>query len=127
MVWMNPAYHIHVRPLVAPAFCAASLTTLRFSRLQPTFNSITLFAVSESSWHFVSPVASITPEHIKRLAFSGWWTTQNIRQAKRIEAQKNDDKRFGKFATVVDGRSGRSIPHPESYERLDGLWPKLLQ
>ena len=46
MVWMNPAYHIH-----------------------PSFNSLTLFSVSDSSWHFVSPVAPITPDHIRRLAF----------------------------------------------------------
>lgn len=47
MVWMNPAYHIH-----------------------PSFNSLTMFAISESSWHFVSPVASITPEHIRVRYFS---------------------------------------------------------
>lgn len=42
MVWMNPAFHIH-----------------------PSFNSITMFPVSKSSWHFVSPVAEITPDHVK--------------------------------------------------------------
>ena len=103
MVWMNPAYHIH-----------------------PCFNAMTLFAVSESSWHFVSPVAGITPDSIKRLAFSGWWTTTNIKQANSIEAQKNDQLRFTTFATVIDGNSGRSIPHLEAYEKMDGLWPRLV-
>ena len=42
LIFMNPTYHFH-----------------------PSFNSMTLFPVSESSWHFVSPVAGITPEHIK--------------------------------------------------------------
>ena len=42
LIFMNPTYHFH-----------------------PSFNCITLFPVSESSWHFVSPVAGITPEHIK--------------------------------------------------------------
>jgi hypothetical protein len=103
MIWMNPSYHIH-----------------------PSFNSMTFFAVSESSWHFVSPVASICPPHVKRLAFSGWWTSTNIRQADAIESKKNDELRFSTFATVIEGKTGRSIPHLEAYEKLEGLWPKLL-
>jgi hypothetical protein len=102
MVWMNPAYHFH-----------------------PSFNSMTFFAVSESSWHFVSPVASTCPPTMKRLAFSGWWTSVNLRQADAIESKKNDQLRFSTFATVVEGQTGRSIPHLEAYEKLEGLWPKL--
>jgi len=63
----------------------------------------------------------------QRLAFSGWWMSNNIKQADRIEAKKNDDLRFSTFATTLDGRTGRIIPHIEAYEKLDGLWPKLLK
>jgi hypothetical protein len=104
MVWMNPAYHIH-----------------------PSWNAMTFFAVSESSWHFVSPVAAICPSAVKRLAFSGWWTSTNIRQADAIESKKNDQLRFSTFTTVIDGKTGRPIPHLEAYEKLEGLWPKLLR
>jgi len=103
MVWMNPSYHFH-----------------------PSFNSMTFFAVSKSSWHFVSPVAAITPDHIKRLAFSGWWTSTNIRQADQIEEKANDDLRQSTFATVLDGKTSRLIPHMKAYEALEGLWPELV-
>lgn len=104
LIFMNPAYHFH-----------------------PSFNCLTLFPVSESSWHFVSPVARITPDRIKRLAFSGWWTSTNIQQANAIEARKNDNLRFSTFATVVDGINGESIPHLQAYEKLKGLWPGLIR
>jgi len=104
MVWMNPAYVFH-----------------------PSFNSLTIFSVSESSWHYVSPVAAITPSNIRRLAFSGWWVSSNIHEAEEIEAKMNNDEQLESFATVVDGTSGNLIPHREAYGKIYGLWPNYAE
>lgn len=104
MVWMNPSYTVH-----------------------PAFNCMTLFSISQSSWHFVSPVAQITPVKYKRLAFNGWWTSINRREADEIEAKKNDELRFSTFGTVIDGESGALIPHLQAYEKLDGLWVNYVK
>ena len=39
---------------------------------------MTIFPVSQDSWHFVSPVAKHCPEDQKRLALSGWWMSENM-------------------------------------------------
>jgi Rps23 Pro-64 3,4-dihydroxylase Tpa1-like proline 4-hydroxylase len=101
--WLSPAYHIH-----------------------PSFNAFTFFAVSQASWHFVVPVAANTPPRLKRLALSGWFTSTNTAEAKRLEAAKSDAFAVATFSTVVDGRTGAVIGHRDAYESIDGLWPQYF-
>ncbi len=46
----------------------------RNTHVAPQFNTLTLFNVSPSTWHFVCPVAP--QARGKRLAVNGWWTSR---------------------------------------------------
>jgi|EP01047_Picozoa_sp_COSAG01_P005746 Rps23 Pro-64 3,4-dihydroxylase Tpa1-like proline 4-hydroxylase len=72
----------------------------------PTFNALTLFSVSRTSWHFVSPVVREAPPHLKRLAFSGWWMSTDAMAAMAKEDERDDAEAAINFVQRLDGRTG---------------------
>ena len=72
----------------------------------PTFNALTLFSVSRTSWHFVSPVVREAPPHLKRLAFSGWWMSTDAMAAMAKEDERDDAEAAMNFVQRLDGRTG---------------------
>ena len=93
LIFMNP-----------PTFIAAS------------FNAMTFFPVSKAAWHLVSPVAVSAPPSSKRLAFSGWWMTQEVGKAKAIENNHDDSDEARSFIKHVDGSTGQLLKSRRSIQ-----------
>ena len=45
--------------------------------IAPSFNSLTIFPVHETSYHYISPVSRHVPKHVKRLTLAGWWYSRS--------------------------------------------------
>ena len=88
LVWMSPTYSIHAG-----------------------WNSLTLFSVSKASFHFVSPVAEHAPTSFPwgRIAASGWWTSTDVHEAERVEAESDQGKAMHENLVHIDGRTGQPL------------------
>ena len=97
LVFLDPMYHIH-----------------------PAFNAMSLFVTSDSTWHFVSPVAPQTPARLKRLAYSGWFNSNRPHLDDRADlnrrSKKDDQDLREAKGLVVDG--GRVLSFEEHYNAL---------
>lgn len=88
LVFMDPTYHI-----------------------TPEFNTMTMFPVTQDTWHFVSPVAKHCPEDKKRLALSGWWMSENVDEVDELFGQDENEKKQRTFLLSVEGKTGEVLPY----------------
>ena len=88
--------------------------------IHPAFNAMSLFVTSDSTWHFVSPVAPQTPARFKRLAYSGWFNSNRPHLDDRADlnrrSKKDDQDLREAKGLVVDG--GRVLSFEEHYNAL---------
>ena len=78
---------------------------------------MTLFAVDQRrrKLHLVSPVAHITPQHARRLAFSGWFRSKAPSEGSLRDNAANDGHRALESGTlVVAGGDGQVRPIDEA-------------
>ncbi|KAH8091921.1 hypothetical protein JL720_5494 [Aureococcus anophagefferens] len=105
LVFLDPMYHIH-----------------------PAFNAMSLFVTSDSTWHFVSPVAPQTPARFKRLAYSGWFNSNRPHLDDRGFEPKIEEGRPGPprgEGPVVDG--GRVLSFEAHNALADARWSHMRE
>ena len=71
---------------------------------------MTIFTITKASWHLVSPVVESVDPSRKRLAFSGWWVSDDVEKSTALERAKDDGRWAKSFIKHVDGVSGAVLP-----------------
>ncbi len=118
------AYIIHLAKDWKPSFGGDLVQMTPTAHIFPIFNAITIFPVTHSGFHLVTPVSDQAKyPKFQRLALSGWFMSEHTEDLDETEELgKNQEESYGYWH--LNGLSGLKLPQVNqlSFQQLDSLW-----